>query len=269
MVRRPNSFHDVVGSRQGNDRTGKHRTLYSMSLLLRNGRILSCNSGQIVETNWLHAEGGRVKSTGCGDPPRDTECGEILDLEGRTVLPGLADSHLHIYALGKATLSVNLEGCKSIEELQSRAQKHEEGQATGSAGSNRYLEGHGWDQDLLGRYPTRWGSCLRVYLFVSLLLHLFCDLEPWMSEADAENIGYLAYQCEHDECFCTWCVWPVQTHSAADTIGIHDDSEMNLYRAISYFRSFSCWDASNIFSLWPLPGNSYTAANCFQMITVG
>ena len=46
---------------------------------------------------------------------------------------------------------MNLEGCSSIEELQRRAREHLE-----NAGNHgHFLEGLGWDQDLLGTTPSR------------------------------------------------------------------------------------------------------------------
>lgn len=62
---------------------------------LRNGHILSCSSGrspELVENHWLYVKNGRVEATGRGEPTvKDVE---EVDLEGRTVLPGLADSHV-------------------------------------------------------------------------------------------------------------------------------------------------------------------------------
>ena len=64
---------------------------------LRNGHILSCSSGrqfpELVENHWLHVKNGRVEATGRGEPMLK-EAVEEVDLEGRTVLPGLADSHM-------------------------------------------------------------------------------------------------------------------------------------------------------------------------------
>lgn len=117
----------------------------------RNGHILSCASGSIVENHWFQVDAGRIKAIGRGEPPDATAAETTVDLEGRTVLPGLADSHLHVFALGKATTSVNLDGCTSMSELQNRARQHLE---TGT-GVGGHLEGLGWDQDLLGRTPSR------------------------------------------------------------------------------------------------------------------
>ena len=81
------------------------------------------------------------------------------------MLPGLADSHLHVYALGKASTQVDLEGCRSIEELQRRVSEHPQtAPYLEGAAHVRHLEGgrgHGWDQELLGRLPSRWERCER------------------------------------------------------------------------------------------------------------
>ena len=82
----------------------------------------------------------------------------LVHLTHLTFILGLSDvsashapGHLHVFALGKATTSVNLEGCTSMSELQNRARQHLE---TGT-GVGGHLEGLGWDQDLLGRTPSR------------------------------------------------------------------------------------------------------------------
>lgn len=46
---------------------------------------------------------------------------------------------------------MNLEGCSSIEELQRRAREHLEN----GGNHGHFLEGLGWDQDLLGTTPSR------------------------------------------------------------------------------------------------------------------
>lgn len=62
------------------------------------------------------------------------------------MLPGLADSHLHVFALGKASTQVDLEGCRSIEELQRRLREHPE--------TAPYLEGAGRVRQL--GWPRSW-----------------------------------------------------------------------------------------------------------------
>ncbi len=65
---------------------------------------------------------------------------EVIDLNGRTVIPGLVDHHLHFtgYAMGLAR--VNLEGARSIEQAVARAAERV---ATAKAGE--WIFGRGWN----------------------------------------------------------------------------------------------------------------------------
>lgn len=110
-----------------------------------------------------------------------------LDCGGRVVLPGLHDSHCHVYALGKLReKGVVLQGCGSVAEMQARLRAKLDSssyEGSGHAGgyeassvhvggyeassvhasscdeglsrASPYLEGLQWDQDELGRLPTK------------------------------------------------------------------------------------------------------------------
>lgn len=76
----------------------------------------------------------------------------IINLQGKTVVPGLIDSHIHVTDFGNFLTWLVLEDVKSIKELQrklqERAQKIPEG---------RWIIGRGWDQTCFAekRYPNR------------------------------------------------------------------------------------------------------------------
>jgi len=78
---------------------------------------------------------------------------KVVDLNGKTVVPGLIDTHIHLAGFGKTLTGINLRGIQSIKEMQhklkKRVQKTEE---------EEWILGRGWDQDRLKekRYPTRW-----------------------------------------------------------------------------------------------------------------
>ncbi len=78
--------------------------------------------------------------------------GEVVDLNGKIMMPGFVDAHAHLYSLGLALNSLDLKGVRSIEELKARlkefAQRHR----------GYWVYGRGWDQELFRekRYPTRW-----------------------------------------------------------------------------------------------------------------
>ena len=65
-----------------------------------------------------------------------------IDLEGRTVLPGLIDSHGHLYGLAQTLTQADLVGAESKEEVIARLRAFEASLPEGA-----WLLGHGWDQN--------------------------------------------------------------------------------------------------------------------------
>jgi predicted amidohydrolase YtcJ len=64
------------------------------------------------------------------------------DLRGRTVIPGLIDSHGHLTGLALSLSQAQLVGTASVEEVLVRLREHEQKIAPGD-----WLLGHGWDQN--------------------------------------------------------------------------------------------------------------------------
>ena len=71
-----------------------------------------------------------------------------LDLDGRTVVPGLIDAHAHLMGLGESLLSADLVGTTSKREILDRLRAFE---ATLPDGA--WLTGRGWDQNDWGDGP--------------------------------------------------------------------------------------------------------------------
>ena len=121
----------------------------SNSMLLLNGRIHPrADSSAVVAA--LLIEGGRV--IWVGEPGEldipYSNSGIVLDLGGRTVLPGLIDAHLHLehYASRLSLLDCeqpSLADC--LTRVRAQAERTEEG---------AWILGHGWDQNLWGGYPS-------------------------------------------------------------------------------------------------------------------
>ena len=61
-------------------------------------------------------EDGRIKKLGKLEDFDPKEADQVVDLGGKTVLPGLNDSHCHMSAVGKAMMEVDLNTCQSVEE---------------------------------------------------------------------------------------------------------------------------------------------------------
>ena len=101
---------------------------------------------------FLVASGRVVKTGSSGEILEIAERlgAEIIDLGGKTVLPGFIDSHMHLDELGEYLSMLDLRGVQSIEELKEKLRKFGEKK-------DGWLRGHGWDQELFEekRWPTR------------------------------------------------------------------------------------------------------------------
>jgi len=65
--------------------------------LFQNGRILDGRGG-VSEGGWVLVNRGRIEAVGSGPADATESLGnaEVVDLEGRTLLPGLIDCHVHL-----------------------------------------------------------------------------------------------------------------------------------------------------------------------------
>ncbi|UCE20630.1 MAG: amidohydrolase [Gemmatimonadota bacterium] len=66
----------------------------------------------------------------------------ILDLQGKTVLPGLIDAHAHFLSLGKKLQKLDLGGTTSKEEIHRMVLKECQ-----RVGPDRWIYGRGWDHN--------------------------------------------------------------------------------------------------------------------------
>ena len=76
---------------------------------------------------------------------------KVVDLGGRTVLPGLIDAHGHVTDLGFTALRLNLTGMKSLAELQQRLRDY-----AAAHPDLKWISGFGWNQEQWAdrRFPT-------------------------------------------------------------------------------------------------------------------
>src|SRR6266498_5060376 len=65
-----------------------------MTLLFRNFQLLEPEVGELRGGFELLVEGDKVKET--SDKPIKTAGAEVIDCGGRTLMPGLIDSHVHV-----------------------------------------------------------------------------------------------------------------------------------------------------------------------------
>ncbi len=89
------------------------------SLLLTNGEIYTFNSAY-PHANAVAFEDDRV--VGFDDAARASRSGktEVIDLKGRTVIPGLTDFHIHFTGFAMGAARVQLDGARSLDEAVAR-----------------------------------------------------------------------------------------------------------------------------------------------------
>lgn len=75
----------------------------------------------------------------------------VIDLAGATVIPGLIDSHTHVFELGQQIDSVSLVGAGSEEEAVRRIAEHSR-----TVPEGEWIVGHGWDEGAWANdYPDK------------------------------------------------------------------------------------------------------------------
>lgn len=94
---------------------------------------------------------GRIQAVGDHDEiravkrstasPTPASAAEVIDLEGRRVLPGLTDAHFHLYDWALSRLRLPLADTRSLAELQERLAKR----AVETAASH-WILGQGWNE---------------------------------------------------------------------------------------------------------------------------
>jgi len=69
---------------------------------------------------------------------------KTLDLRGKTVIPGLIDSHIHLLGYGMVSRTLDLGGSRSIGAIRKAVRTR-----AARASSKKWIVGRGWDQDRL------------------------------------------------------------------------------------------------------------------------
>jgi len=85
-------------------------------------------------------------------PADQAPSGRVVDLQGRTVLPGIDDAHLHAYAYGRTRTAIDLRPAQTLDELRGRL-RHARPETTG------WYRGHGWESTTVHGSGPASGLC--------------------------------------------------------------------------------------------------------------
>lgn len=121
-------------------------------LVLTNGRIYTVDAGRPL-VSAIAVRGDRIVFAGSDIEARAlTGTGtRVIDLNGKTVVPGIIDAHAHLLGLGAMLREVNLSGAASYDEVIARVTEWAKTIAPGE-----WILGRGWDQTrwLTKEFPT-------------------------------------------------------------------------------------------------------------------
>ena len=110
---------DVVFT-NGNIYTVNERQPQAEAVAVRSGRIVFVGSNADTE---------KLKNNGT----------RIVDLQKHTVVPGLTDSHCHIFGIGEREMRLNLEGTNSLDDFLAKVKEH-----VAHAPHDKWITGRGW-----------------------------------------------------------------------------------------------------------------------------
>jgi predicted amidohydrolase YtcJ len=121
-------------------------------VVLKNGRIYTQDRARSL-VQAIAILGGRIVATGSDDEMMAISGpgSEIIDLDGRCVIPGLVDAHVHFQSFSLALQRIDLAGSKDVQNALARVAA-----AAGNDPGNDWLEGRGWNQAEWpgARFPT-------------------------------------------------------------------------------------------------------------------
>jgi len=127
------------------------RAAEDVDLLLINGNIYTVSEKQ-AHAEAIAVQKDQIVFVGLNEEAKKFHAATIVDLAGKTALPGLTDSHCHIFGIGERELSLDLEGTNTLEDflakVKDRVAKTEKG---------KWITGRGWIETFWRppRFPTR------------------------------------------------------------------------------------------------------------------
>lgn len=120
-------------------------------LILIDGNIYTVNEKQ-PRAKAVAVSGDRISFVGSNEDAKKFPARRVVDLHGHTVVPGLTDSHCHIFGIGERELGLNLEGTNRLEDFLAKVKAR-----IAQLPRDKWITGRGWIETFWKppQFPTR------------------------------------------------------------------------------------------------------------------
>lgn len=125
------------------------RVANDVDLILTDGKVITVDPEFSIQSTVV-VNDGRIVATGGAELAGKYHAATVVDLEGKTLMPGFNDSHVHIN--GNAKRYIELGKVRSIAQMQQLIRNK-----VRELGTGEWITGYGWSEDELaeGRKPLR------------------------------------------------------------------------------------------------------------------
>jgi predicted amidohydrolase YtcJ len=112
----------------------------SADIVFKNGKIYTVNEKQ-PQAEAIAVKQGKIIFVGSNADAAKYEGGnaKVIDLSGKTVLPGLTDAHVHLSGVGAREMNLNLEGTRSLDDFLAKVKARVDQAKPGA-----WVTGRGW-----------------------------------------------------------------------------------------------------------------------------
>lgn len=131
--------------------TACNPTKESVDLLVVNANVYTVD-GSFLKTEAFAVKDGIFEAIGTSEEIQEKYTSDqVLNVDGKTITPGLIDAHCHFYGLGLNQQVVDLVGTKSYDEILEKVKKFQEQHP------KEFILGRGWDQNdwEVKEFPTK------------------------------------------------------------------------------------------------------------------
>ena len=124
----------------------------SADLVFTNGNIYTENERQ-PHAEAVAVSGGKIIFAGSNADAAKYRGARVIDLGGKTMVPGLTDSHCHLSGVGEREMTLNLEGITRLEDFLAKVKTRVDEAKPGA-----WVTGRGWIETFWTppTFPTRW-----------------------------------------------------------------------------------------------------------------